>query len=365
MSDPSVASAPFDDFSLPSGGIILKSADGVEFKVYKNILALTSPVFRDMFTLPQIEEAEKDAAKEGGGGSDVVEVSESSSTLQALLRLIYPVIPPVMPGTSSDGTITDAKAFVDGVTPLLEAALKYDMALIVKDLCKKLVDGAETSLADGNVVDNTLALRVFVLACRHGLKNEARDAVHAALKGRVAGIFIPELRDITAAQYFYLIRHHNSAAQTAKNIVKIDADELPLPYRGMATCARCGVGPNKTAKWWDKFARDAHQLLSVSPRSTKVFTPSYIEELLTTSRTCFKSYNSYSHCESTRDNWGTVSQYIRELGEKIDRSISKVCAFRLPRSACHESLYLTIGHHLFGRILTNSSMQLRAVCLRM
>ena len=52
------ATFPLDNVGLPSGGVILRSADCVDFRVYKSILAIASPVFRDMFDVGKADATE-------------------------------------------------------------------------------------------------------------------------------------------------------------------------------------------------------------------------------------------------------------------------------------------------------------------
>jgi len=84
-----------DRFALPPfgedspGDCILRSHDGVHYKVYKVILGLASPVFKDMFEIPQ------------GNNSDVstlplIYLTEPSHILHPLLKLFYPVAGPVI-----------------------------------------------------------------------------------------------------------------------------------------------------------------------------------------------------------------------------------------------------------------------------
>ena len=54
------------------------------------------------------------------------------------------------------------------------------MQLVVKALCIKLLDAAEITYTDGSVIDDTLAMRVFALACQSRLKEVARRAAHAS-----------------------------------------------------------------------------------------------------------------------------------------------------------------------------------------
>lgn len=325
MSEPLITlkqvTSPLNDISLPSGGVILKSSDGVEFKVYKNILALASPFFRQMFTLPQ--PGSQDAVE----GSDlkpqpevsVVEVSETSTALDILLRLIYPIAPPQFPGTSDSGEVTDAKELVNGIEPVLDAAIKYDMVLIVKELCARLLAAANTTLADGSAIDDTLALRVFVLACRHGLREEARHAAYASLKGRVAGVFIDELRSITAAQYFHLVQFHTKIVAAVDSLVQFTNASGTLFDQAVINCAYCGRLPTGLAgfpNWWKDFVNRAQPIMHESPKTMRVFNSVFLENMFTTARICTSSCNNQVH-----GKWQTVSQIIRDT---VDRAITEV-----------------------------------------
>lgn len=44
------ARTPFDD---ADADVILRSCDGVDFRLYKNVIAKASTVFREMFSLPK------------------------------------------------------------------------------------------------------------------------------------------------------------------------------------------------------------------------------------------------------------------------------------------------------------------------
>ncbi|KAG8974447.1 hypothetical protein FRC05_007246 [Tulasnella sp. 425] len=75
---------------MASGGdCIIRSPDGSEFKVVKAILSLGSTIFRDMFDMPQAGRRSEDEAN-----IPVIPVEEDPETMQALLRLLYPIEPP-------------------------------------------------------------------------------------------------------------------------------------------------------------------------------------------------------------------------------------------------------------------------------
>ncbi|KAL5492647.1 hypothetical protein ACEPAI_4094 [Sanghuangporus weigelae] len=311
------AAHPLDDFSLPTGGVILKSADGVEFKVYKNILALVSPFFRDMFTLSQAGES-NDGEHQGKAiavpTADVqaIDISESSSTIDTLLRLLYPISPPSFPGISESGKVTDAQEFVDGIGSVLAAALKYDMQIAVEKLCTKLLEAVETTFPNGSVVNETLSLHVFVLACRLKLKEMARRAAYASLKGSIAGVFIEDLRQINAAQYLRLLQFHTNMADKVKALVINCRDFSSLSL----VCASCGGGSSsspRTAKWVLDFVARSQPIISQSPAGYKILTQEFIGD------TIRKDLCRASVCEQVPEKWNVLSNEIRQ---RIDIAIA-------------------------------------------
>lgn len=94
------ASAPFDE---DEGDIILRTADGVDFHVYKPILSVASPFFKGMFTLKQ-----PTAGEVSGANRAVVDVSEESVVLDAILRWCYPTHAPQLDDITLFSGIFDA-----------------------------------------------------------------------------------------------------------------------------------------------------------------------------------------------------------------------------------------------------------------
>ncbi|KAG9001405.1 hypothetical protein FRB90_011633, partial [Tulasnella sp. 427] len=66
------------------GDVILRSSNGVNYKVLRAILALASPVFDDMFEIPQGSNAPDSTEV------PIIDVSESSQVLHSMLKLFYP-----------------------------------------------------------------------------------------------------------------------------------------------------------------------------------------------------------------------------------------------------------------------------------
>lgn len=324
-------SSPLNDVSLPSGGVILRSSDAVEFKVYENILALASPVFKDMFSLPQAPQTSSDASSESGqaDGLPVVDLSEKSATLDMLLRIIYPVVPPAFKGVSSNGTVTDAAQLIKCVEPVLEAALKYDMRIVVKQLCSKLLDASNQVRPDGTVVDDTLAVRVYVPACRFRLRDEACIAASAALRGRVRGVFCDGLRSINAAHYFRLLEYHEKAVNAVLPLFRLQ--NVPKEHRDIMGCGRCdkvnGRSGKEVARCWLNFFEEAEVTVRQSPRSCEILSNKFMEDSHELARNCVNNtyrYDSFaSNCARFVLNFEPFSQYLREA---MEVAVTQVCS---------------------------------------
>jgi hypothetical protein len=98
-----------EGLNMQGADVILRSSDLISFRVHKSTLAISSPFFNDMFSLPQPLDGEiVDVLP-------VVHVSEDSELLHSLLTVLYP-IPSVIP-----------KSY-EKILALLCVAEKYDMS---------------------------------------------------------------------------------------------------------------------------------------------------------------------------------------------------------------------------------------------
>ena len=71
-----------EEFWFQDGNVVLV-ARNIEFRVYKGILANHSPVFKDMFSLPQPHDV-------SSAPTPVVDLADSPSALRHLLRFFFP-----------------------------------------------------------------------------------------------------------------------------------------------------------------------------------------------------------------------------------------------------------------------------------
>ncbi|KAI0653280.1 hypothetical protein C8Q70DRAFT_1164170 [Cubamyces menziesii] len=181
---PKLPRPPFDN---PATNTILRSSDGVLFRVHSVIVAEASEVFAGMFAFPQpprddISPADSDDDY-ASDGTPIVQLEEDSETLDRLLRLCYPIADPVF---------EDPVA----VRPVLAAALKYDMDEAVALLKKALLSFVPTR-----------PLEAWGVACAMGLEEETMVAARG-LCGPVTYTrsALPALRGVSAGQYWRLLK---------------------------------------------------------------------------------------------------------------------------------------------------------------
>ncbi|KIP11914.1 hypothetical protein PHLGIDRAFT_33182 [Phlebiopsis gigantea 11061_1 CR5-6] len=148
---PSLAAYPFN---VPRTDVVFTTADGVEFRLFKNVLSIASPFFADMFSLAQ-PEAQAAVPSTELGNTASIHITESSQTFDSLLRFCYPVADPV---------VTSLRE----LELILDAARKYQMeeaTNLANRMLRQFVDEDP--------------LRTFALACRFGAEAESRLAAAA------------------------------------------------------------------------------------------------------------------------------------------------------------------------------------------
>ena len=72
---------------MPEASITVRSSDQANFRVHKSVLAMSSPFFKDLLSLPQPPDAEI------VDGLPVVELPEHSGLLCCLISFLYPTTP--------------------------------------------------------------------------------------------------------------------------------------------------------------------------------------------------------------------------------------------------------------------------------
>ncbi|KAF8211808.1 hypothetical protein K438DRAFT_1710246 [Mycena galopus ATCC 62051] len=240
MSEPTVrdASDPFSPSSNEENppDVILRSSDLVDFHTHKAVLSFASPVFRDMWSLPQpVGEMLKD-------GKVVVSLSEPSKTIEKFLVLCYP------PSHFRSYGFRD----LDGVDGAYEAAGKFQI-----EGGQKLL---EQLLGEPSFLQNQ-PHRVFAIACHRGLEKLAKAAAMETLKmpryvPDLTGS-VPEFDFISARQLRQLEDFHFRCSQIIARLVEdlagaADIMDYSHAWNSSNSWDYQPAARDYDAVWWDK-----------------------------------------------------------------------------------------------------------------
>lgn len=278
------ASAPFDD---PNADAILRSSDNTDFRVIRNFLSYGSDFFKDLFALPQ--------ATEGGGnemkdGLPVIRVTERGKILEMLLLMCYPmgaVDPPVLED-------------VEEINALLEAAIKYNVERVEKR-ARRMLLGPRFLAVD--------PLRVFAIACRLGLEEDARVAARATLNQSIfKRPYGPELDFVTARKLCQLEEYRMECIAAARKAVDNQSWLDGLPF---SPCYYCH----------DRFS---HQITLISTGWNKMqlggtLSENGVKELVKAAA------GPILRCDHCRDKTlGYIQEYSRVMWDATEVAVSSV-----------------------------------------
>ncbi|KAG1834145.1 hypothetical protein EV424DRAFT_1341447 [Suillus variegatus] len=238
---PGEAKAPFNN---AKADIILCSSDNVYFRVFRCMLALSSPFFEAMFDLPR---PSTDHCKdEMFDGLDVIWVSENSRTLDMLLRFCYPA-------AVKDPGLED----INDVEQVLEAAMKYGMEDVEERVRKAMVT---PSLLESSPV------RVLAIACRFSL-NQKPGLRH-------------DIRFITQPQHMtpllqntFLITCGQAARTLCDNLDWLKKSQTHSFYEWWTNCCPCNskadvrylIHGTYPREWWADYMDKTSIALEESP----------------------------------------------------------------------------------------------------
>ncbi|KZS87117.1 hypothetical protein SISNIDRAFT_321764 [Sistotremastrum niveocremeum HHB9708] len=79
-------------FHFTDADLLIRTSDNVDFSVHKSIMSFASGTFRDMITLDNLTPSSTSSLQR----VEIVEVSEDSAAMGAVLRYIYPLPRPVI-----------------------------------------------------------------------------------------------------------------------------------------------------------------------------------------------------------------------------------------------------------------------------
>ncbi len=190
------AGSPFDN---PAADVVIRSPDGVHFRVRSAIISEASPVFADMLTSNQTERTSE--------RKHLLVVPEESAVLDPLLRLCYPVTDPVF-------------ADLKDVRLVLAAAAKYQMreaCILLKKQLRSYIDDQP--------------LRVWASACLLRLEEESKAAAHALFGKEFPVKAPPEFEQVSSGDYFRLTKFLRAGANVPESFKFWDPlpEDIPKP----------------------------------------------------------------------------------------------------------------------------------------
>ena len=81
------ATSPLEPSDTSDANLVIRSSDLVNFKVHKHVLAVASPFFKHLLSLPQPPDGES------VDGLPVIQLPEDSWLLSTLVSMLYPLCP--------------------------------------------------------------------------------------------------------------------------------------------------------------------------------------------------------------------------------------------------------------------------------
>lgn len=331
------AHSTHETYNSEDADVVIRSADGIIFRLHKTILKLTSPIFKDTFSIPCPSAA--DDGEERIDDLPVVPITESSVTFQALLRFVYPGV------RQFDSLPTEY------LTPLIKAARKYEMLDVAEHL-----EGILTASI------RSTPLHAFAIACHLDLPEIARAAARQCVHGKLwpPSPSVPkELQLLPASTLYRLLYYYEQCCYTAVTIATDTAGTLIAipPPEGTTTqveawgevitkprvwawiecnnCSRDGAVPREkprksksvrqpqstqsTTLWWAEYMERAVDVLAITPSGSVV----------QTSEILGPAFQSAGGCKICGPRvYEDLSDFSRRLGVMIDQAIDKI-EFRL------------------------------------
>jgi hypothetical protein len=293
------AGPPFHDI-IPGLTVILRSSDDVDFFVLKPILAKASVVFKDMFDVaPDNPPMEFDNQRHG---LPIIVMTESSSTLNILLRLCYPIDNPDL------NDLEDIRRF-------LEARRKY------------MIEGFNRTVKDAlSRAAESKPFAVFALASRYALEDVANDAAKRMLCFPQADV--PDqavLKDITASQYQRLLQYRRDCVRRATTEPQLmwfntlSSSFPPTPTTSLSCRTQFHFffvsSPPRSLwvpHWWTTYLHKALQLLRDRPRGTTVLSPDLLDFV----------FDHTGFCQECQDEGrAALRKFSSALAQEVEKAI--------------------------------------------
>lgn len=305
-------------FNNPDADIVLRSSDGVDFHVDLAVLAMASPVFKDMTTLPT------PSSQDTKEGLPIILLQDTSTTLELLLQLIHPAMYPNLLQVAD----------LDTYSAVLKAADKYQMSKVAPMLVPVLI--APHFLDTG-----AKALRMFAIANRYGMRTLTQVSARALLAFPPPHEFDEEpdeLKDISARAYYRLLKYrekcvgilfsraladetrgrYNWANKWWEDIREEEWGEIP-PWLCCSSC-RSSIHSSQMAPEW--FSRHVKRIKEAFTRS---ITPrSVLSAELLTLNPAAEYRGGQRTCRCPEDGHARIVSFAILLSQKVERRLTEI-----------------------------------------
>ncbi|KAH8977946.1 hypothetical protein EDB92DRAFT_669096 [Lactarius akahatsu] len=286
---------------LPDANIIVRSSDQVNFPVRKSVLAMSSPFFNDLLSLPQPPDGEL------VDGLPVIQLSEDAVLLNSLISLLHPVSP-VIPSS------------YEKVFALLAACQKYDMESIQSNIRA----GIKLGKFPAPVGDE--AFSAYAVASGLGLIPEMENAARLTLGYPMTFESLGEqLRSFEGRALCDLARYRKRCRDNLVSCLNSFFD-VRSRFQMWAGCRQPFTPtPNNTRDpptvWLrDFFSGKSAELQNGFTRA--ISSPSTVlEEYL-------EALRNHNHCDSCfRVHVREGETFCRELGDQLAQTLDEVSVF--------------------------------------
>lgn len=324
-------SAPPQELNDRNGDIVLRSSDQVRFRVFRWPLQRLYPVFSDMFHLPEPAAA----SPQGPSVPPTVQMCETAVVIEALLRLSYPIDPPIVKNLRT-------------MTAVTEALIK----LQAEQRCKWWI----RMTAERFIRENPWAVYAILLAlgrksCSYNFEEEIRLAARETV-GRPVIRPWEEACLITAADYERLLEYHaecrNAFLGTQEKVWEKAGTRWPW-FNGHCSGITIVVGNScvTIAPWFPCFRSRAKKALSNGLRGEDVEDMNLWYDLLDKDREAKKLCSACAKSSALQ-----LPAYAKLLAKLSEEAFSKVSrsSTRLRRVECR---YLAVRRNLplYGKLL--------------
>jgi hypothetical protein len=308
------AQAPFDH--VDAADIIIRSSDGMHFRMIKLLLSLVSPIFKDLFNLPR--STEEEGIDETKDGLPIVDLTEKSGTIKNILSFCYPAI---YNGDVGLETLSEVSA-------LLEAMQKYEMGEIRKVVAQRLT---KPRFLEQN------PLRVYAIACQHKLEAVALLAAkHTLRRPALEDAYFPELLSIDAGKLYSVLQYRKECGETAMQVASSYLWITPTNYTFFGcsdhTMSHFSVqflsAPSRKHKYGYEYDVSVHPWWSEYMKSTRVaLQSSSCGETAKDATRVDCALAEATKCSACRPAVAAhFRQFVNTFAKEIDQRISEVQA---------------------------------------